>query len=158
MIDDGYAEAYAFAGVIYEIGCPGVERDYQKARFYYERAIEQSGTLEAYLGLARIYYFGQGVKQDYCKALEYYYRIASEAKDNGIAFLMLGQMYQHGQCIEKDLKKAKECYERAWQKGYILGSTYLGKLEQEMGHFLTGWLHRLRAGLVGAECFNHKSC
>jgi TPR repeat protein len=149
LIDDGCSEAYAFTGVIYEVGCTGVEKDYQKARFYFERAIEQHGSLEAYLGLGRIYYFGRGVDPDYCKAFEYYTLITREAKDSGIAFLILGQMYEHGQCVQKDLQKAKECYEKAWQKGYVLGLTYLGKLEQGMGHPIKGWFHRFRAGFVG---------
>lgn len=149
LIDDGCPEANAYAGVIYEIGCPGVDKDYQKARFYYERAIEQHGSLEAYLGLGRIYYFGRGTDPDYCKAFEYYDLVAKEARDNGIAYLMLGQMYQRGECVDKDFQKAKECYENAWQKGYILGLTYLGLLEQEMSHYFKGWLYRLKAGFVG---------
>ena len=149
LIDGGCPEAYAFAGVIYEIGCPGVKKDYEKARFYYERAIEQLVSVEAYLGLGRIYYFGRGVDPDYCKAFEYYDLVAKEAKDNGIAYLMLGRMYQHGQCVEKDLQKAKECYENAWRKGYILGLTDLGLLEQEAGHYFKGWFYRLKAGFIG---------
>jgi TPR repeat protein len=149
MIDDGCPAAYAFVGLFYEIGCPGVEKDYEKARFYYERAIEQHGSAEAYLGLGRIYYFGRGVDPDYCKAFKYYDLVAREAKNNGVACLMLGQMYQLGQCIEKDFQKAKECYQKAWQRGYVFGLTYLGKLEQQMGHPVKGWLHRLKAGFMG---------
>lgn len=151
LIDDGCAAAYDWVGGYYELGAVGleIEKDYEKARFYYERATEQCGSREAYLGLARLYYFGRGVKQDYCKAFEYYDLVAKEAEQSGVAYLMLGQMYQHGQCVDKDIEKAKECYQKAWQKGYVLGLTYLGKLEQERGHHLKGWLYRLKAGFMG---------
>ena len=148
LIDEGCAAAYGFVGAYYDLGAPGIEKDYEKARFYYDRDIEQYGSREAYLGLARLYYFGRGVDRDYCKAFEYYEMVVEEAEHNGVAYLMLGQMYQHGQCVEKNFQKAKECYEKAWQKDYVLGLTYLGKLEQEMGHPVKGWLHRLKAGLV----------
>ena len=69
-----------------------------------------------------------------------------EAEHNGVAYLMLGQMYQHGQCVEKNFQKAKECYEKPG-KDYVLGLTYLGKLEREMGHPLKAG-YRLKAGLV----------
>lgn len=149
LIDAGCPAAFGFVGGYYELGAPDIERDYEKARFYYERDIEEYGSREAYLGLARLYYFGRGVDRDYCKAFEYYDLVVKEAEHNGVAYLMLGQMYQYGQCADKDLQKAKDCYQKAWRKGYVLGLTYLGKLEQEMGHPVRGWLHRLRAGFVG---------
>lgn len=149
LIDDGCSAAYGYVALFYEMGSSGVPVDFKKARFYYQKGIEEYGSLEDYLGLARIYYLGRGVDPDYCKAFEYYDLVAKEAKDNGIAYLMLGQMYQRGECVDKDYQRAKECYENAWQKGYILGLTYLGLLEQERGHYFKGWLYRLKAGLIG---------
>lgn len=151
LIDDGCPAAYDFVGGYYELGAPGlgIEKDYEKARFYYERAVALCGSRESYLALARMYYFGRGVDPDYSKAFEYYDLVAKETEHNGVAYLMLGQMYQQGQGVDKDIQKAKECYEKAWQKGYLLGLTYLGKLEQEMGHPVKGWLHRLKAGFAG---------
>ena len=151
LIDDGCTAAYDFVGGYYELGAKGLEldKDYEKARFYYERAIEQCGSRESYLGLARLYYFGRGVNQDYGKAFEYFDLVAKEAKQNGVAYLMLGQMYQHGQHVDKNLEKAEDCYRKAWQQGYVFGLTCLGKLEQERGHHFKGWLYRLKAGFVG---------
>ena len=49
LIDDGYAEAYVFAGALYEKGGNGVEPDFSRARFYYEKSVEERGAVEAYL-------------------------------------------------------------------------------------------------------------
>jgi TPR repeat protein len=148
LIDDGYSEAYVFAGAFYEKGGNGIDPDYQKSRFYYEKSIEERGAVEAYLGIARIYYYGLGVDQDYCKARSFYEKVTRES-NNPVASLMLGKIYQDGLCGEKELDKARELYKRAWDCGHILGLTYLGLLEQQSGNYMKGLMLRIKAGYLG---------
>lgn len=148
LIDEGHAEAYVFAGAFYEKGGKGIDPDFAKAQFYYEKSIDQRGAVEAYLGLARMYFYGLGMDKDYCKAWSFYEEVARES-DNPVANLMLGKMCQDGLCVEKDYSKAKEYYKRAWDAGHILGLTHLGLLEQHAGNYIKGWLLRLKAGYYG---------
>lgn len=148
LIDDGCDEAYAFVGAIYEVGGNNVNKDYDKARFYYEQSVERFGATEAYLGLVRIYYYGKGVEKDYCKAFEYC-AILSEDADNVYGNFLIGKMYMDGHCVDKDLDKAKEYFKKSWDKGYVFGLTYLGLLEQHIGNNVKGWIYRIKAGFIG---------
>lgn len=147
LIDEGCSDAYVFVGSIYEMGCGGVNQDLEKASFYYQKSVEEFGAVEAYLALARFYYFGKGVDQDYKKALDYY-SIVDEESHHPVAALMLGRMHQYGHGVEKDMVKAKAYYETTANKGYVMGLTYLGQLEQETGKYFRGLLLRIKAGIL----------
>lgn len=149
LIDEGCDEAFAFVGAIYEYGGKNINHDYVKAKFYYDQSVERFGAVEAYLGLIRIYYYGLGVEKDFCKAFEYC-SILVEEKNNPYANFLIGKMYMEGCCVDKDLERSKEYYKKAWENGYVFGLTYLGILEQRMGHKFRGWLMRIKAGFL---CF-----
>lgn len=145
LIDDGCYEASAFVGAIYEYGGEGVNRDYIKARFYYEQSVECFGAVEAYLGLIRIYYYGLGIVNDYCKALNLC-EILLEENDNKFACFIKGKMYLYGYCVARDFNKSEEYFKRAWEQGYVFGLTYLGILEQYKGNKLKGLILKIKAG------------
>lgn len=147
LIDEGCKDAYFFAGCIYEEGGGGVKKDLDKALFYYQKAIEETGAVEAYLGLGKFYYYGMGVRQDYVKAFEHY-SVVDKDTDNAIAQLMLGKMYQHGQGVKKDLQKARGYYDRAIAKGNVYAIRNLASLEAEEGNPLKSLWLRLEAGLM----------
>ena len=147
LIDEGCDEAFSFVGAIYEFGGNNVDRDYDKARFYYEQSIERYGAVVAYHGLIRMYYYGLGVNKDCCKALEYC-NILVEDKDDVYANFLIGKMYMDGCCVDKDLKAAKKYFSKAWEKGYVFGLTYLGFLEQQRGSYIKGLLLRVKAGIM----------
>lgn len=147
LIDEGCKDAYFFAGCIYEEGGGGVNKDLGTARFYYQKAIEEAGTVEAYLGLGKFYYFGMGVQQDYHQAFSYY-SVVDEDIDNAIAQLMLGRMYRHGHGVQKDLKKARDYYGRAIAKGNVYALRELASVETEEGNWLRGAWLRVKAGLM----------
>jgi TPR repeat protein len=145
LIDDNYKHAYTLAGMIYEKGGGDVIRNIDNALFYYNKAIEEIGAVEAYLALGRMYYFGKGVTRDFDKAFDYYSTVDKDI-DNPVAWIMLGQMYQNGYGTKKNINKAKDYYIRAAKRGYIFGLTFLGLLEQECGRPIKGWYYRLKAG------------
>jgi len=153
LIEDGCKDAYFFAGCIYEEGGRGVAKNLEKALFYYQKAIEETGAVEAYLGLGKFYYYGIGVKQDYAKAFGYY-SVVDEDTDNAIAQLMLGKMYQYGHGTKKDLQKARSYYDRAIGKGNVYAMRNLASLEAEEGHQLKSLWLRLKAGYLAYKIGN----
>lgn len=147
LINEGCDEAYYFAGCIYEEGGNGIERDLEKARFYYQKSVDEYGYVEGYLALGRFYYYGIAVAQDFAKSFEYYSSIADK-KDNPIVHLMLGKMYCCGQGVKKNLLTAREHLSRAIAKGNVYAIRQLASLEAEHGNYLKSLWLRLRAGLT----------
>lgn len=144
LIDLGCDEAFSFVGNLYECGGRNVRRDYLKARFYYEQSIERVGSVAAYLGLIRIYYYGLGVECDYRKAFEYCSILANEENDPYANFY-LGKMYMGGLYVDENIKEAMVYFDRSWGGGYVFGLTYLGLCSQKDGRLFKGWIYRLRA-------------
>lgn len=144
LIDEGCDEAYYFAGCIYEEGGRGVERDLDKARFYYEKSVDEFGYVEGYLALGRFYYFGIGVPQDYKKALDLFCVVADK-KNNGVAQMMIGQMYAFGHGVQQDSWIAHEYYQKAADQGYVFPLSALSALEWRAGNYLRSVKLRIRA-------------
>jgi TPR repeat protein len=67
-----------------------VERDYAKAREWYEKAADKDNT-EAMRDLGFLYVNGFGLAQDYTKAREWYEKAAD--KGNTSAMVTLGSFY-----------------------------------------------------------------
>jgi len=67
----GDPEAQNIAGELYHFGMSGIERDYDKARSWYLKAVSQ-GNKAAANHLGRIYLNGEGVPKDPQKAEEWY--------------------------------------------------------------------------------------
>jgi len=76
----------------------------------------ESGYAKDQLGLARIYYNGDGVTKDDAKAAEWYQKAAEQG--NAFAQYNLGVMYDKGEGVPKDAAKAVEW----WQKAAALGN------------------------------------
>ncbi len=150
LVNENCFEAFYFIGALYEVGKNGIEKDNVKAEFYYEKSAEYTGDKEAYLGLARLYYNGNGVPLNYEKVFEYYKLVADECQDP-FAFYMLGRMYYLGQYVEVDLNIARDYCEKAWKGGCLLGLTFLGLIEQKMGRKFIGAWFRIQAGYLGIK-------
>ena len=71
----------------------------------------ESGDAKSQLRLARMYYNGDDVTQDYAKAAEWYQKSAEQG--NAIAQYNLGMMYQKGEGVTKDAAKANEWLKKA---------------------------------------------
>lgn len=147
LIDRGDSHANTLAAAIYEKGGNGVEQDLAKALFYYQKSVDDAGSVEGWLALGRFHYFGKGQPQDYKKAF-YYYSVVDEDTDNSTAHLMLGKMYLDGTGVNKNLAKARIYLEKAIKNGSVFGYTYMAELEKEDGHtFKSGYL-RFKAGIL----------
>lgn len=84
-------------------------------RFAETKQKAESGLAKDQLGLAKLYYNGDGVAKDDAKAVEWY----QKAAEQGIAFAQykLGAMYDKGEGVLKDAAKAAEWWEKAAAQG-----------------------------------------
>lgn len=148
LIDEGCDEAYYYVGCIYEEGGNGVEKDLAKAIFYYEKSTQEYGSVEGCLALARLYYFGIGVPQNYQKAFDLLTLIADEANNgrgHGVAHMMLGQMYAFGHGVQQDLGIARKYFQKAADQGYVFPLSALSALEWRAGNYLQSIRLRIKA-------------
>ena len=147
LADEGCIEALSFIGAIYEFGGANVLKDYELARRYYERSVDEFGAVEGYLGLIRIYLKGLGVEKDFFKVRGYAEKLRG-ATGNPLASFYLGLTFMHDRSGKENLEMARECFREAWGKGYVYGLTYLGIIEQKSGCYVKGFLMRAKAGLL----------
>ena len=91
----------------------GAQTDEEKITGLKQEA--ESGDAKSQLGLARKYYNGDDMPQDYAKAAEWYEKAAKQ----GIAMAQynLGMMYQKGEGVTKDEAKADEWLKKAAAQG-----------------------------------------
>ncbi len=75
----------------------------------------ESGNAKDQLGLARLYYNGDGVTKDDAKAAEWYQKAAEQG--NAFAQYNLGVMYDKGEGVPKNAAKAAEWWQRAAAQG-----------------------------------------
>ena len=76
--------------------------------------------------LARCYYHGDGVEEDYARAFDLYTR-AAEVDGNGVAMNQLANFYRHGLCGQAvDEERALSLYKRSAEAGCCQGRYYLG--------------------------------
>jgi len=125
--DYGNALSMGMLGSLYADGA-GVEKDYAKAREWYEKAAAKDRVLAALAmnNLGVLYENGQGVPQDFVKAREWYEKAA--AKDYAPAMHNLGMLYDNGQGLVQDYAKAREWFEKAADKGDVYAKTALEQL------------------------------
>lgn len=111
----------------------GVEKDFQKAKNYFElSAAEGYGLAQLWAGY--MYYKGLGGIQDYQKAKEYFE--LSLEKDISGANNWLGLIYYNGYGVEKDYQKAIEYFKLAASKNHRESQYYLGRM-YELGQVVS---------------------
>ena len=93
----------------------GVEKDYEKAKYYLELAAEKQHSHALY-DLGYMYLYGIGVQQDYLMAYDYF----EQSKDVGFvpAYFIIGLMYYDGAGVKQNDKKAYEYCKTAIDRGY----------------------------------------
>lgn len=106
--DAGDSVAQCNIGRYYLLGT-GVERNYEKARYYFELSAKQ-GYAPAIYELGDLYLRGWGVEKDLVIAKEYYEKAAE--KGNLDAYVRLARCYKIGTFGEEDYKKSLSCYKK----------------------------------------------
>mgnify|MGYP005848216583 CR=1 FL=1 len=112
------------ASAYYE-GRTFLQVNYEKAYKYF-RALHEADEILGYLGLAKLFLFGLGIKKDYDRAIDHL-EIAS-SRNNSEAKYLIGEMYRHGYGVEKDYNKAKEYYLAAAEDNLVDGLINLSLL------------------------------
>lgn len=93
----------------------GVEKDYDKAFAWYQKATELSGNAAAECSLGMCYQYGYGTKIDYEKARGFYE--ASAKQGFGLAYYRMGLLYEQGLGVVKDIRIAKQYFGEALHRG-----------------------------------------
>lgn len=150
LLDEGCEEANFYIGCIYETGEKGIEKDLEKAIFYYSKGIENVGDVESYLALARIYFYGIDGHENFEQSYEYYSLVERESK-NGIASFMLGKFFLNGTFVEKDFNKAEELFMNAAGKGYVYGLRNLANLEKLKGNKFKSMYLTLKSAILAIK-------
>ena len=78
--------------------------------------LANQGFAEAQYDLGEMYYFSEGVRQDYAKAKNWY----QKAADQGVAEAQhnLGVLYYEGKSVRQDNDTAKEWVRKSCDNGY----------------------------------------
>lgn len=140
LADDGYAEAYAEIGNMYERGGNGVPQNLDLARQWYLRAIDEIDDEYAYIGMARLAINGYKDAGSLSDAVKYLQKACD--RNNPVGLTILGTLYHTGKGVQKDSKQAAQLYERAIAQGYVLPMAYLSKLKLQNGNYMSGlFLH-----------------
>ena len=86
-----------------------------EAKFAEMKRKAESGDAKAQLGLARMYYNGDGTTKDDAKAAEWNRKSAEQGND--FAQYKLGEMYDKGEGVPRDAAKAAEWWQKAAAQG-----------------------------------------
>lgn len=121
--------------VLYNLGCyyaegKGVCQDYQKALYYYNKAVDL-GSREAYNNLGYMYSSGKGVERDYYTARRYFQKGADLGEE--VACNNMGSCYENGWGGSVDKYKALKYYKKACNLGNQKGCENYERLKNEMG-------------------------
>lgn len=110
----GSVENMRVLGDIYSMCGHGVKVDYEKAIFWYQRAVD-GGDIPSALRLADILYRTEGAPKDDNRAFALY-KLASD-NEFSVATARLAEMYLHGRGTERNLTEARRLFETAAQAG-----------------------------------------
>lgn len=129
IADKGNKNEQYSLGYFYEIG-QGVEKDYEKAVYWYTKAAEQ-GHAKAQCRLGECYATGKGVHQNQQFAVMWYVKAAEQG--DAKAQYNLGFSHEKGIGVAKDIEKAVFWYRKAAKQGITLAQNNLDLLKNEIG-------------------------
>jgi hypothetical protein len=89
----------------------------------------EQGDIQAQMKVGFMYFYGEGVGQDYRKAS--FWLSHAAASENPIAQTMLAKMYQYGWGVEEDHARAFTLCKSAAENGYADAQAHLGILYAE---------------------------
>ena len=117
-------------GRIYHQSAVTDKHGYEKAKYWYEKALEGKAKIkEAYTNLAALYMEGHGVAKDEKKAFELLEKAAKMGES--AAQVNIARIYAWGKLVTNDKLKAYENFKKALRAGRSEASGYLDKLCHE---------------------------
>lgn len=130
----GDCNAQSYLGHAYLSG-KGIDRDFAKARYWYQRVIDQPGAdakivAHANLVLGVLYNSGKGGEQSYTTAVQCFRQAAEQGYTD--AHINIGLMYAKGLGVKKDYGKALYWWQLAAEKGHPTAAEYVKELKEKM--------------------------
>lgn len=126
----GYVPAQNKLAHLYQNGLGGVEKHLGKAVEWYTEAASSNWRGKSYplaqYNLATMYYYGEGVKQDFEEAINWFWDATSQGLPSAQYFI--GLMYYNGKGFTKNLKKTIEWYTNASKGGSAPAQFALAKM------------------------------
>jgi Sel1 repeat len=120
---EGIPDAMNYLGLYYDKGFGGAPQDYEKALYWYHKAIEKGNT-SAMFGISDLYKDGNGVEQDYSKSLEWLYKAADAGAS--FAFIQLGRAYKEGKIVTRDYNIAFKFFKISSDQGNTYATHEIG--------------------------------
>lgn len=130
--EQGDSTAQCYIGHLYLSG-KGVKQDFGKARYWYQRVIDQEGAdakIVAFsnLVMGMLYNTGKGGKQCYKTAMECFRLAAKQGYTD--AHINIGLLYAKGLGVRKDYQKALYWWQLAAEKGHPTAPKYVHQLKK----------------------------
>lgn len=122
---DSYYQGYL--GSYYDNG-EGVQQDYVKAFYWYQRSANQGDKFSEF-SVGHAYAEGEGVRQDYAKALQWYQKAANQNNSNAQG--AIGDMYKLGHGVRQNKATAKEWYGKSCDNGNQEGCDFYRELNEQ---------------------------
>jgi hypothetical protein len=138
--ESGDHNAQSYLGYLFLCG-KIVEKDAEKARYWYERVLEQPNAdakivAHAKLILGMLYRSGKGGVQCYKTAMDCFLAAAKQGYTD--AHINIGLLYAQGLGVEKDYDKALYWWSLAAEKGHPRASLYVASLKKTPPAILKG--------------------
>jgi len=121
------AKDQIWLGFKYEKGKEGVQKDMEKAIYWYTRAAEQ-GSTDAYVHLGMCF-DGEDTPKDIKKAIYWFTKAAEQGDADGQ--FALGTYYQNGEGVPKDIEKAIYWFTKAANQGNEYAQSTLNDLQRQ---------------------------
>jgi len=161
LVDSDFNEAYFYLGNVYELDAninPLI--NYDKAYFYYEKAIDTKGLVEAYIAKARLNKCEFISNPDIMEAASIYEElIANGIHLDGFVHYALGKLKYFGCLGEVDITQAEAYFREGWRHGHIPSLNGLSSLLLKKKCYIKGVFLKIYAVTLGVTVaiFNWRS-
>lgn len=137
IADQGNVEHQSYVAKLYLTGKNDVQKDYEKARYWYQRVIDnQNGDAKivahANLFMGILYNSGKGGKQCYITAMKCFKAAAKQGYYD--AHISIGKMYANGLGVDKDYDQAMYWWKLAAENKHPSAPTLINLLEKEINN------------------------
>ena len=121
--NSNYGPAQAWLGELYLTGASKIRADYEAAKQWLKKSIDQGHVPALYL-MGYLHASGPPPKRNMAKAVQFYNKAAAAGHPD--AQLELGILYYNGDGVDKDWGRAETLFKSAAMQGHVRGQYILG--------------------------------
>lgn len=135
IADKGDVEHQSYVAKLYLTGKNDVQKDYEKARYWYQRVIDNQNAdakivAHANLFMGILYNSGKGGKQCYISAMKCFQAAAKQGYYD--AHISIGKLYVNGLGVKKDYNQAMYWWKIAAENKHPSAPNLISLLEKRM--------------------------